>query len=115
MELAQNDIFFSSRDQLAEGACCAMLRMRTLYEICLLCDATNVTSVRDMLCRDNKEICKRCKEKYSIRDTWRSRRKQSQANLLTVVNLLIDIIWSSSRTPSFPGPLFGPRSFLFHP
>jgi hypothetical protein len=28
------------------------------------------------------------------------RRKQRQANLLTVVNLLLDLIWSSSRTPS---------------
>jgi hypothetical protein len=38
----------------------------------LLCDVTNETSVSDMLCRDNKEICKHCKENYSTEDTWRS-------------------------------------------
>jgi hypothetical protein len=28
----------------------------------VLCDATNETSVSDMLCRDNKEVCKYCKD-----------------------------------------------------
>jgi hypothetical protein len=29
----------------------------------VLCDATNKTSVSDMLCRDNKEVCKHCRVK----------------------------------------------------
>jgi hypothetical protein len=62
----------------------------------VLCDATNETSVSDMLCRDNKEVCKHYTENiYSIGDTWRfsdPKRKQIQANLLTVANLLLDII-----------------------
>jgi hypothetical protein len=81
----------------------------------VLCDATNEISGSDMLCRDNKEICKHCKETFTVlRTRGGPRSKQSKANLL-VVNRLLDIIWSSSRTPSFPGHKFGPRSFLFHP
>jgi hypothetical protein len=42
----------------------------------VLCDATNETSVRDMPCRDNKEVCKHCSQKtYSTGDTWRSQKE----------------------------------------
>jgi hypothetical protein len=59
----------------------------------VLIDATNETSVRDMLCRDNNEVCKHCEEKFTVlRTRGDPRRKQGQANLLTVVNLLHDII-----------------------
>jgi hypothetical protein len=82
----------------------------------MMCDATNETSVSDMLCRDNKEACRHCMETVTVlRTRGGPRRKQSQANLLALVNILLDIIWSSSRTPSFPGHPFGPRSVLFHP
>jgi hypothetical protein len=82
----------------------------------VLRDATKETYVSDMLCRDNNEVCKHCKDCFTIlRTRGGPRRKQSQANLFIVVNLLLDIIWSSSRTPSFPGHPFGPRSFLFYP
>jgi hypothetical protein len=67
----------------------------------VLCDATNETSVSDMQCRDNKEVCKYCMNITVLRTLGDPRRKQSHANLLTVLNLLVDIIWSSSRTPSF--------------
>jgi hypothetical protein len=82
----------------------------------VLCDATNETSVSDMLCHDNKKICKYCREMFTVlRTRGGPRRKHSQANLPTVVNLLLDIIRSSSRTSNFLGHPFGPRSFLSHP
>jgi hypothetical protein len=90
--------------------------LRRKRGMCVLCDATNETSVRDMLCRDNKEACKHCKQRSTVLGTrGNPRRKQSQANLLTVVNLLHDIIWSSSRTPNFPGHPFGcDLSYFIH-
>jgi Chromo (CHRromatin Organisation MOdifier) domain len=79
----------------------------------VLCDATNETSVSDMLCRDNKEVCMHCKE-YNIEDTWRSQEEAEPGESPDSGQSLLDIIWSSSRTPDFPGHPFGPRSFLFH-
>jgi hypothetical protein len=71
---------------------------------CLLCDATNETSVRDMLCRDNKGVCRLCKQgNYSIEDTWRSQEEAEPGESPYSCQSLLDIIWSSSRTPSFPG------------
>jgi hypothetical protein len=56
----------------------------------VLCDATNEASVSDMLCRDNKEVCKHCKKESTVLGTRDvPRRKQSQANPLTVVNLCL--------------------------
>jgi hypothetical protein len=56
----------------------------------VLCDATNATSVSDMLCRDNKEVCTHCIDKFTVLGTRGDhRRKQSQANLFTVVNLCL--------------------------
>jgi hypothetical protein len=56
----------------------------------VLCDATNETSMSDMLCRDNKAVCKHCNEKSTVLGTLGNpRRKQSQANLLTVVNFCL--------------------------
>jgi hypothetical protein len=56
------------------------------------CDATNETFVIDMLCRDNKEVCKHCKDISTVLGTRGDpRRKQSQVNLLTVVNLCLII------------------------
>jgi hypothetical protein len=93
---------------------CARCNLRESSHGEVLCDATNETAVGDMLCRDNKEMCKYFKENYSIWDTWRSQEEAGPSESLTVVNLLLDIFWSSSRTPNFPGHPFGPRSFLHH-
>jgi hypothetical protein len=85
----------------------------------LLCDATDETSGIDMLCHDNKaggsvSTVGRLTV-IILRIRGDPRRRQSEEYLLTVVNLLYDNIWSSSRTPGFPGHPFGPRFFLFHP
>jgi hypothetical protein len=52
----------------------------------LLCDATNETSVLDMLCRDNRKgLCNHCKHKIQfMRTRGVLRRKQSLEILLTV-------------------------------
>jgi hypothetical protein len=56
----------------------------------VLCDATNETSVSDMLSRDNKEVCMHCMERFTVVGTLGDpRRKQSQANILTAVNLCL--------------------------
>jgi hypothetical protein len=56
----------------------------------LLCDATNETFVSDMLCSGNKKVCKHCKENFTVLGTRGDPiRKQSQANLVTVVNLCL--------------------------
>jgi hypothetical protein len=68
---------------LSRSRCCRSLS-------CLLCDATNETSVSAMLCRDNKNVCKHCNEYFTVLETRGDpRRKQSQANLLTVVSLCL--------------------------
>jgi hypothetical protein len=52
----------------------------------------------DILCRDNK-----AEGLYALfRTCGDPSTSQSQPYLLTVVNLLHDIIWSSSRTSTFP-------------
>jgi hypothetical protein len=58
-------------------------------KLMVLCDNTNETSVSDMLCRDNKEVCKHCKKFPVLGTRGDLRRKQSQANLLTMVNLCL--------------------------
>jgi hypothetical protein len=57
-----------------------------------------MVSVIDILCRDNK-----AEGLYALfRTSGDPSTSQSQPYLLTVVNLLHDIIWSSSRTSAFP-------------
>jgi hypothetical protein len=82
----------------------------------VLCDATNETL--EYICcvvTTRQYYVSTVSIKYSMRTRGDPRRKQSQANLLTVDNLLHENISSSSRTLSFPGHPFEPRSFLFHP
>jgi hypothetical protein len=96
-----------------------MKDLNMAMERLLLCDAEHETSVIDMLCRDNKAggfVSTVGRSIVSIfKDTWQSQEEAEPGVSLTVVNLLYDNIWSSSRTPSFHGHPFGTRSFLFHP
>jgi hypothetical protein len=59
--------------------------------------------VIDILCRDNK-----AEGLYALfRTSGDPSTSHSQPYLLTVVNLLHDIIWSSSRTSTFPATPLG--------
>jgi hypothetical protein len=69
----------------------------------MLCDATNEISVSICCVVTSRRYVSTVRKLTVFRTRGDPRRKQSQTNLLTVVNLCL-----------IPGHPFGPRSFLFH-